>query len=143
MNEFERNDDNSILGNEQRVSAASSTNSGTDFSNETDSEHSDGTETITVNVVKAQTSLPGGCNVFYGTYIDNYQASVRRRYYLDSYGNLVLTQTSTNVSQPTGVACLTEMPMSHNKDVGIVLASCCAAAAIALAVKFVLGRLIK
>ena len=143
MNDTKRIDDNSILGDEQPTSANSSANSGTDISDETNLEHPTGEEVITYNVSKAIDYLPNGCNVFYGNYIDNYNESTRSRYYLDSYGQLILTQTTRNVNRPNGVACMTEMPMSHNMDVGIVLVSCCAAGAIALAVKFVLGRLIK
>lgn len=143
MDDTKRIDDNSILGNEQPTSANSSAISGANSSDETNLEHPIGEEAITYNVSKAINNLPNGCNVYYGNYIDNYNGSTRRRYYLDSYGQLILTQTITNVNRPNGLACMTEMPMSHNMDVGIVLVTCCAAGAIALAVKFVLGRIIK
>lgn len=46
-----------------------------------------------------------GCNVFYGTYIDNYSGNTRRRYYLND-GQLVLSSTSNSNSTPTGVHCM-------------------------------------
>ena len=52
-----------------------------------------------------EVELPNGCNLYYGTYIDNYNGSVRRRYYLNE-GRLHLVQTSTNSSQPSNTTCL-------------------------------------
>lgn len=46
-----------------------------------------------------------GCNVFYGTYIDNYSGNTRRRYYLND-GQLVLASTSSNINTPAGLHCL-------------------------------------
>lgn len=147
-----RIDDDSILGDSERISETSSTNSGTYIGDETDSEYIDGEEIVNksegegeIQELQGRTigTLPTGCNVFYGTYIDNYNGTTRTRYYLDSYGQLVTNQTVTNATRPTGTQCITEMPMSHNMDMGIIIAEACAAIAIWLAVKFVLGRLIK
>lgn len=51
--------------------------------------------------------LPSGCNIFYGTYIDNYQGNVRTRYYIDHY-RLVANTTSSNTTRPTGSVCMSE-----------------------------------
>lgn len=51
-----------------------------------------------------------GCNVFYGTYIDNYNGNTRSRYYLND-GHLVLSSTSNANSTPNGVHCLTSDDM--------------------------------
>lgn len=47
-----------------------------------------------------------GCNVFYGTYIDNYYNNVRRRYYIHE-GKLVLNNMTSYASTPSGAYCLT------------------------------------
>lgn len=156
MDDDKRIDDNSILGNGEPTSGTSSTDSGANTSNEINSEYTAGEETINeynertgenmgerTTETYANNTLPAGCNVFYGNYIDNYNGTTRNRYYLDSYGQLILSQKSTNVNRPTGIQCLTEMPMSHNMDMGIIAGSACAAIAIYIAVKFVVGRLIK
>lgn len=144
--EDERANDNGILENGDGISDASSTDGGVDSGNKTDSKHFDGEETI--DEVRgfegrAMSNLPRGCNVFYGNYIDNYDGNRRTRYYLDSYGQLIPSTITTSNSRPTGAQCMTEMPMSHNMDMGIVVAEAAAAIAIWLAVKFVVGRLIK
>lgn len=158
MEDDKRIDDNGILGDGGGTSEASGSDSGANFGDEIDNKHSTGEETVNETDSgkdnrgegeaqgvegRAISSLPGGCNVFYGTYIDNYNGNTRRRYYFDSYGQLILTHTTSRVDKPSGVSCLTEMPMSHNMDMGIVVAEAAAAIAIWLAVKFVIGRLIK
>lgn len=142
MNDDKQFDDNSILGDSGGVSEASSTDSGTTVSDEVDSKHLNGEEAVKAEA-KAIDNLPEGCNVYYGNYIDNYNGNTRTRYYLDSYGQLIKSQRVVNVNRPTGLVCMTEMPMSHNMDMGIIMAEACAAIAIWLAVKFVVGRLIK
>lgn len=158
MEDDKRIDDNSILEDGGGTGEASGSDSGANFSDEINSEHSTGKETVNESDSgednrgdgetqgiqgRAISALPGGCNVFYGTYIDNYNGGTRRRYYFDSYGQLILTHTTSRVDKPSGVSCLTEMPMSHNMDMGIVVAEAAAAIAIWLAVKFVVGRIIK
>ena len=96
-----RINDNGVLENGDGISDASSTDSGVDSGNETDSKHSDGKEII--DEVRgfegrAMSNLPRGCNVFYGNYIDNYDGNRRTRYYLDSYGQLI-PSTITNAKQ--------------------------------------------
>lgn len=147
-----------VLEDGNGIGTVSGTDSGATAGDKTDSEYTSGKEVV--NGVesgqdsrgegeeqgmegRAVSALPGGCNVFYGTYIDNYNGNTRRRYYFDSYGRLILTHTTSRVDKPSGVSCLTEMPMSHNMDMGIVVAEAAAAIAIWLAVKFVVGRLIK
>lgn len=49
--------------------------------------------------------LPSGCNVFYGTYIDNYNGSTRVRYYLNDY-NLIPSSSVGNANRPAGSICL-------------------------------------
>lgn len=158
MEDDKRTNGNSILGDGGGTGEASGSDSGANFGDENDNQHSTGKENVNETDSgednrgdgeaqglqgRAVPTLPAGCNVFYGTYIDNYNGSIRRRYYFDSYGQLILTQTTTRVDKPSGVSCLTEMPVSHNMDMGIVIAEAAAAIAIWLAVKFVVGRLIK
>lgn len=84
-----------------------------------------------------------GCNVFYGTYMDNYQGNTRRRYYLND-GNLVLSQTTTNTSQPTGVNCITELNYKPEVNLYTSLLGCASATIIAyLAIKIIIGRALK
>lgn len=45
-----------------------------------------------------------GCNIVYGTYVDNYANSQRRRYYIVNQ-KLVLNSTSSYSSLPTGYQC--------------------------------------
>lgn len=147
-----------VLEDGNAIGDVGSSDSGANLGDEIDSKHTTGEETVDETDSgenhrgdgeaqglqgRAISALPGGCNVFYGTYIDNYNGSTRRRYYLDSYGRLILSQTSSRVNTPSGVSCLTEMPASHNRDMGIIAAEAAAAIAIWLAVKFVIGRIIK
>lgn len=49
-----------------------------------------------------------GCNVFYGTYIDNYYNNTRTRYYLHEGSLIKNTETSYSYSGiPSGAHCLT------------------------------------
>lgn len=137
-----------VLENGNGIGDVSGPDSGANTGDEANSEHINGKEIINENEIRgfeggAMSTLPGGCNVFYGTYIDNYNGNRRTRYYLDSYGQLIPSTITTSNSRPTGSQCMTEMPMSHNMDMGIVVAEAGAAIAIWLAVKFVVGRLIK
>lgn len=153
-----RIDGDGLLENGNGIGDVSGSDSGANLSDEIDSKHSTGKENVNATDSRednrgdgeaqrvqgrAISTLPAGCNVFYGAYIDNYNGTTRRRYYFDSYGRLILTHTTTRVDKPSGVSCLTEMPMSHNMDMGIVVAEAAAAIAIWLAVKFVIGRIIK
>lgn len=139
-----RIDDNSILEDSNGISNASSTDSGATAGDEANSKHINGEEIVEVYTeARATDTLPSGCNVFYGTYIDNYNGTRRTRYYFDSYGQLIPSTITTDSSRPKGSQCMTGMPMSHNMDMGIVVAEAAAAIAIWLAVKFVVGRLIK
>lgn len=49
-----------------------------------------------------------GCNVFYGTYLDNYTGNTRTRYYVHE-GVLIKNNTSTTSynQTPSGAYCLT------------------------------------
>lgn len=147
-----------VLEDGNAIGDTSSSDSGANLSDETDHQHSFGKENVNESDSgednrgdgeaqglqgRSISTLPGGCNVFYGEYIDNYNGTTRKRYYFDSYGQLILSQTTTRVNTPSGVSCLTEMPTSHNMDMGIVVAEAAAAIAIWLAVKFVVGRIIK
>lgn len=148
---YEQSNNDSILEHSDRDGTVGSTDSGTDISNETNIEHITGQENINIiqneegTDIQSDTrdSLPDGCNIYYGTYIDNYNGSTRKRYYFDDYGQLILNNQTTSTSRPAGSVCMTEMPMSHNKDMGILAGEACAAIAIGMAVWFVLGRIIK
>ena len=45
-----------------------------------------------------------GCNVFNGTYFDNYTSNIRSRYYIYD-GQAVLSSTSTYNTIPAGAVC--------------------------------------
>lgn len=45
-----------------------------------------------------------GCNVFYGNYIDNYDNTIRTRYYIHN-GELIPNEIDENASMPTGLIC--------------------------------------
>lgn len=49
-------------------------------------------------------TLPEGCNLYYGTYIDNYVNNTRSRYYFNNY-ELVLTNRSNYHDLPSGAVC--------------------------------------
>lgn len=147
-----------VLENGNATGDVSGSDSGANLGDETNNQHTTGKENVNETDSgednrgdgesqglqgRAVSALPGGCNVFYGEYIDNYNGTTRKRYYFDSYGRLILSQTTSRANTPSGVSCLTEMPASHNRDMGIIAAEAAAAIAIWLAVKFVVGRIIK
>lgn len=51
--------------------------------------------------------LPQGCNVYYGTYVDNYNNNVRSRYYFNE-GKLVLSdfEAITSADVPDNTLCV-------------------------------------
>lgn len=56
-----------------------------------------------------EVELPStGCNIFYGTYVDNYYNNTRTRYYIHE-GKLIKNNTSTSSynTTPSGAYCLT------------------------------------
>nr|AXH73714.1 MAG: transmembrane and TPR repeat-containing protein [uncultured bacterium] len=53
-----------------------------------------------------EVGLPAGCNVFYGDYIDNYNGSVRTRYYFGDDGSLIQSSRQSNSSRPTNSVCM-------------------------------------
>lgn len=88
--------------------------------------------------------LPGGCNIYYGSYIDNYNSGVRSRYYIDDYGQLVLS-TRTTGTQPTGSVCLENgyvLPSFRN-DIMRIMCFIVSAVVLVVGAKIVIGRLIK
>lgn len=88
--------------------------------------------------------LPGGCNIYYGTYIDNYSSGVRSRYYIDDYGQLVLSSRTTG-TQPSGSVCMPsgyELPIFRN-DVMRIMCFIVSAIVLVVGAKVVVGRLIK
>lgn len=103
---------------------------------EANSEHSIREETLRV--------APDGCNVYYGTYIDNYNNGIRSRYYYDSYGQLVLANRQTG-NRPSGAVCTsnTDELMSYNADIVAVGIWVIVAVVIAKVATMVAGRLIK
>lgn len=51
-------------------------------------------------------TLPSdGCNVYSGTYIDNYYNHVRTRYYLNE-NQLIKSSTASYTNLPTGTVCM-------------------------------------
>lgn len=53
-----------------------------------------------------------GCNVFNGSYVDNYYSNIRTRYYIYG-GNAIQSSSSTYSSIPSGAYCLRpeELPL--------------------------------
>lgn len=59
-----------------------------------------------------------GCNVFYGSYVDNYYNNVRTRYYiLDS--QLLASSTSSFSSMPSGVVCMDEAVLTYKPELEV------------------------
>lgn len=68
-----------------------------------------------------------GCNVFYGSYVDNYTSNLRTRYYIyDGYA--VKSSTATYATPPQNVECINSQnliydPLSQTQIIiGIVIA---------------------
>lgn len=62
--------------------------------------------------------LPGGCNVFYGDYIDNYNGSVRTRYYFGTDGSLIESSRQTNSNRPSNSVCMSS-PYYWRPDIAV------------------------
>lgn len=59
-----------------------------------------------------------GCNVFYGTYVDNYRNSVRTRYYIfDS--QLIPSSTSSYSNLPNGSVCMGETELIYKPELEV------------------------
>ena len=151
-----RINDRSILDDSDATSRNSSADNWTNTSNETNNINITGKEIIneqesigenveptTYAETRAIRTLPGGCNIYYGQYVDNYSGNVRTRYYVTQYNELVASTRVTSTTIPTGAVCITELPDSYNTDMGIIWGTIGAAMAIWLAVKFVVGRIIR
>lgn len=60
-----------------------------------------------------EVKLPSGCNIYYGTYIDNYNGSTRKRYYINGDGSLVLNSIQGNSSRPSNFVCVSSPIYFH------------------------------
>lgn len=49
--------------------------------------------------------LPDGCNLYYGSYFDNYNNGLRQRFYFDDGGNFIPVQRQTYTSIPHNSVC--------------------------------------
>ena len=136
MNDSINNNANNNLDNSDRAGEASNTDNRSDIVNEIDSGDSIRPETLRV--------APDGCNVFYGTYIDNYKNGIRSRYYYDSYGQLILTSRQTG-NRPSQTVCIenTNELRSYNADIAAIAIWVIIAAVMAKIVSIVVGRFIK
>lgn len=63
-----------------------------------------------------------GCNVYYGNYLDNYHNGHRSRYYLND-GKLVLSNTSSYSSLPSGVNCLSAGDLIYRPEIDVYFQS--------------------
>lgn len=64
-------------------------------------------------------ALPSsGCNIYYGTYIDNYLNNTRIRYYINE-GQLIESTRSTYSSIPSGYHCLTQGDLVYKPELQI------------------------
>lgn len=54
-----------------------------------------------------------GCNVFYGTYVDNYNANLRTRYYIYD-GQAVKSSTQAYTTPPNNVECLSSNSLIYD-----------------------------
>lgn len=63
-------------------------------------------------------TLPDGCNIFYGSYVDNYNGNTRTRYYLND-GELVQNsrQSYTYDPRPSGYSCISSI--TYHSEYGI------------------------
>lgn len=72
-----------------------------------------------------------GCNVFYGTYIDNYRNNIRTRYYIyDS--QLIASTTSSYTNMPTGYICMSEDSLVYKPELEVYFTFMSIAAMLAL-----------
>lgn len=56
-----------------------------------------------------------GCSIFYGSYIDHYYNGVRRRYYINNE-KLVLSNTSSYNTMPSGYTCLSQGDITYKPE---------------------------
>lgn len=85
-----------------------------------------------------------GCNVFNGTYVDNYNGTTRSRYYIYE-GQAILNNTATNTSRPTGSVCMSITP-EYKPELELYIQGMAMATAIltmGFAIWIILGRLLK
>lgn len=59
-----------------------------------------------------------GCNVYYGTYIDNYHNNTRTRYYLNET-KLIKSTTSTYSHMPDGYTCISQGDLVYKPETEI------------------------
>lgn len=88
-----------------------------------------------------------GCNVYYGTYFDNYNRNVRRRYYFDDNGSYIQSNTQYNYNGQdydiSSYTCIQQVPFRN--DLVIVwefMAFIITACAFGLIYKVIIKRLL-
>ena len=59
-----------------------------------------------------------GCNVYYGTYLDNYYNSVRTRFYINDT-KLIKSSTSSYTRLPDGVVCLNQGDLIYKPELEV------------------------
>lgn len=85
-----------------------------------------------------------GCNVFYGTYLDNYYSGIRTRYY---FNNNILVESShaSYTVTPTGVHCVTTGDLLYNPEAEIYFSAISLAVVVLAAIllyKIIVKRLL-
>lgn len=85
-----------------------------------------------------------GCNVFYGSYVDNYNNGTRTRYY--KTGGRWISSSTATATRPTGAICMEEVELAEGSEIAGVVnlgAICLGVILVLLGVKMVLGRLLR
>lgn len=59
-----------------------------------------------------------GCTIFYGSYVDHYLNNTRRRYYINN-DKLVLNNTSSYNSIPSGSNCISTGDLVYKPEMAI------------------------
>lgn len=84
-----------------------------------------------------------GCNVYYGTYLENFYRGTRSRYYFNN-DNLILNSTTTYTYEPTGVNCVSTGDITYKPEHQVYfpfLASIVVVFALVLIYKVIIKRL--
>lgn len=59
-----------------------------------------------------------GCNIYYGTYIDNYHSNVRTRYYINE-NHLIKSTTSSYNNMPNGYVCMEQGSLIYKPEIEV------------------------
>lgn len=82
----------------------------------------------------------GGCNIYYGTYIDNYRNNVRTRYYINE-NHLIKSTTASYTNLPNGYVCMDSNSLIYKPEIEVyfnVISIVCAIVIFVFAIRLIL-----